>query len=88
MCLRRLISELHGYGVEHLIMAGRTAQLNARDMQTNAGARYDLPKNTSFRLDDVVVVPSRCCGQRDSHVVALIENRVYKIEVETGCGHA
>ena len=42
MCLKALVFELAGFGVREIVMEGRTAQLNLRDVRTVAGARYEL----------------------------------------------
>ncbi|SFW12004.1 hypothetical protein [Amycolatopsis australiensis] len=56
LCLQRLVAELHGVGVEHLVAEGRTVQLNARDVRTVQQARFMLPKGARFRLDHMLGV--------------------------------
>ncbi|MCQ8194642.1 hypothetical protein [Streptomyces rugosispiralis] len=53
-CLNLLVSELHGFGVEHLFMEARDQVLNARDVATVQQARYALPKDARFRLDHLL----------------------------------
>lgn len=52
-CVRTLVLELHGYGVERLLMEGRTTALNARDVRAVQGARYELPKGSRFTIEHV-----------------------------------
>lgn len=50
-CLAALVSELHGRGVEHLLIEARAAKLNRRDITTVQGARFTLPQGSNFRVD-------------------------------------
>ncbi|MGB6162662.1 MAG: hypothetical protein WBF75_08850 [Pseudonocardiaceae bacterium] len=50
-CLAALVSELHGRGVEHLLVEARAATLNRRDVTTVQGARFALPQGSNFRVD-------------------------------------
>lgn len=98
VCLRRLVAELHGYGVSQLIMEGRAAKLNARDVQTVAGARYDLPRGASFRVDhtrgaaepllwaaDVIAGAVRASEEGRPDLRAPLDHCVYEIRIGSGC---
>lgn len=97
-CLHRLVVELHGYGVEHLLMEGRTERLNTRDVRTVQGARYTLPKGTQFAIEhrpgpkepllwaaDVVAGAVRQHREGDPECRAVLEQCLYEVEVVTGC---
>jgi hypothetical protein len=98
MCLHRLVVELHGYGVEHLLMEGRTEQLNIRDVRTVQGARYTLAKGTRFVIEhrpgplepllwaaDVVAGAVRQHREGDPECRAMLAQCLYEVEVDTGC---
>jgi hypothetical protein len=98
VCLRGLVVELHGYGVDHLVMESRAGTLNTRDVQTVAGARYDLPKGASFRIDhrrgpdepllwaaDVVAGAVRAGQNGRSDLRSPLEHCVYEVRVRTNC---
>ncbi|MBB3053545.1 hypothetical protein FHS23_004599 [Prauserella isguenensis] len=99
MCLRTLLLELHSYGAERLIMESRSKELNARDVKAVVGARYQLPKGTSFRVEhvpgpnepllwaaDVVAGAVRASREDESAPFrAVLEHCVYEISVDTGC---
>jgi hypothetical protein len=76
-CLTALVMELHGMGVEELLMEARTEALNGRDVRTVRGARYALPKGTRLQVEhvpgaveplfwaaDIVAGVCACCGHR------------------------
>jgi hypothetical protein len=50
-CLQRLVTELHGAEVTHLVVESRTVALNRRDISTVIGARFALPNH--FRIEHV-----------------------------------
>lgn len=97
-CLGQLVYELHGFGVELLVMESRTPALNRRDIRTVTGARYGLPKGTRFRIEHVKGAEEPLCwvadivagalrAQREGRpgLRELLDDCVYEIEVETGC---
>lgn len=97
-CLHQLVLELHGYGVERLLLESRTRILDARDVKTVQGARFALPKGSRFVIDhapgptepllwaaDVVAGAVRAQRQGDPEYRTLLEHCVYEIEVDTGC---
>ncbi len=89
--------ELHGYGVERLLMEGRTTALNARDVRAVQGARYELPKGSRFTIEhvpgpaeplwaaDVVAGAVRAHREGDPDCRALLEHCVYELDMDTGC---
>lgn len=97
-CLTALVPELHGFGVEQLFLETRTAELNRRDLATVQGARFALPRGSSFRIDHLpgstepllwvadivagVVGASRFGGPIR---LELLGERVHVLEVPTGC---
>jgi hypothetical protein len=100
-CLTRLVVELHGLGVGRLLMEARERELNRRDVRTVAGARYALPTSAVFRIDhefavnepllwaaDVVAgaVRSHRLGVHAPRV--LLDDCLYEVAIDTGCGHA
>lgn len=99
MCLSTLVSELHSYGAERLIMERRSQELNARDVRTVTGARYQLPKGTPFRVEHVAgpdepllwaadVVAGAVRASREDEWApfrAVLEHCVYEVSVDTGC---
>lgn len=42
-CLKALVPELHGFGIEELLIEARAPVLNQRDVSTVLGARLALP---------------------------------------------
>ena len=52
-CLRALVSALHGFGVQQLLIEARAPDLNRRDVATVQGARFALPKGSRFRVDHI-----------------------------------
>jgi hypothetical protein len=98
MCLHRLVVELHGYDVEHLLMEGRTERLNTQDVRTVQGARFTLAKGTRFVIEhmpgpqepllwaaDVVAGAVRQHREGDPECRAVLEQCLYEVEVATGC---
>ncbi|OXM45920.1 hypothetical protein CFP71_37670 [Amycolatopsis thailandensis] len=97
-CLRRLVLELSAFDVEMLVLESRTATLNARDVETVKGARFDLPKGTAFRVahepgkDEPLlwaadIVAGAIKAGKDGRLGyrRLIEDLVCEIAVETDC---
>jgi hypothetical protein len=100
-CLTRLIVELHDLGVGRLLMEARERELNRRDVRTAAGARYALPSSADFRLDhvfaaaepllwaaDVVAGAVRCHRLGRPAPRDLLDDCLYEITIDTGCGRA
>ncbi|MDQ3577698.1 MAG: hypothetical protein M3443_08890 [Actinomycetota bacterium] len=96
MCLERLVTELHGYGVTDMMVESRTPSLDARDVTTVIGARHNLPKGSSFRIDheagkgeplfwaaDIVAGAVRAHRQGDSICHAMLTDCLYEIAVPT-----
>lgn len=48
-CLQALVWELRGDGIQQLMMEAWSPELDARDVRTVIGARYMLPKSSTFR---------------------------------------
>jgi hypothetical protein len=101
MCLDKLALELHGYGMTQLVVESRTRQLNQRDVATVAGARFRLPMGTVLRVDhvagadeplfwaaDIVAGAIRAHREGRGNYRIYLEECVYEVEVDTGCGHA
>jgi len=97
-CLRRLVHELSAFDVEMLVLESRTATLDARDVETVKGSRFDLPKGTPFRVThqpgklepllwaaDIVAGAIRAGEDGRPGYRRLIEDLVYEIAVETDC---
>jgi hypothetical protein len=97
-CLTALVGELHGFGVQHLLIEARSANLNRRDVATVQGARFALPKGNHFRVDhvpgsaepllwvaDVVAGVVRASRQGSPIQLELLGERVHVLEVPTGC---
>jgi hypothetical protein len=96
-CLERLIFELHGYGVSHLVIEARSHQLNLRDIATVAGMRFKLPKGARLHVDhqtgteplfwvaDIVAGAVRAHREGQPSYRQDLDNCVYEIEVVTGC---
>jgi hypothetical protein len=96
--LAALVSELHGRGVEHLLIEARAAKLNRRDVTTVQDARFALPQGSNFRVDhlagsaepllwiaDIVAGAVRSSHQGGPASLELLGERVYILEVPTGC---
>ncbi len=97
-CLQRLVLELSTFDVEMLVLEARTTTLDARDVETVKGARFDLPKGTPFRVThepgknepllwaaDIVAGAIRAREDGRPGYRRLLEDLVYEIAVETGC---
>ncbi|KAA5825350.1 hypothetical protein ABT337_31230 [Saccharopolyspora hirsuta] len=98
-CLTQLVHELHGFGVDLLVLEARSAELNRRDVSTAAAARRSfLPKEAQFRVDhcpgplepmlwaaDVVAGACRAAYLGHSEFHDMLADRVYDIEIDTGC---
>lgn len=97
-CLRRLVLELAAFDVEMLVLESRTATLDVRDVETVKGARFDLPRGTSFRVAhergrdepllwaaDIVAGAIRAKKDGRPGYRRLIEDLVYEVAVETNC---
>jgi hypothetical protein len=98
-CLTQLVLELHGFGVDTLILEARTAELNHRDVLTAAAARRSfLSKNAWFRVEhrrgtiepmlwaaDVVAGACRAARLGRSEYRDILADQVYDIDIDTGC---
>jgi hypothetical protein len=97
-CLRALVSELHGFGVQQLLIEARAPDLNRRDVATVQDARFALPKGSRFRVDhipgsaepllwvaDVVAGVVRASRQGSPVQLDLLGERVHVLEVPTSC---
>ncbi|MER7015970.1 hypothetical protein ABT324_31445 [Saccharopolyspora sp. NPDC000359] len=98
-CLARLIHELHGFGVDLLVLEARSAELNRRDVSTAATARRSfLPKEAQFRVAhcpgplepmlwaaDVIAGACRAAYLGRPEFREVLADRVHDIEVDTGC---
>lgn len=100
-CLERLVIEAHALGVGAVVIESRTQVLNARDLRTVVGARYQLPKGQEFTIShvagvsepllwipDIVAGAVRLHRQGDPRCHAVLADYLYEVEVDTGCGHA
>jgi hypothetical protein len=100
-CLTRLVVELHSLGVTDLVMEAREAELNRRDVRTVIGARYGLPGRPEFRIshqfgavDPLLWAADMVAGAVRAHRLGrraardLLDDCLYEITIETGCGHA
>lgn len=99
MCLTTLSVELYGYGVTELLMESRTPQLDQRDVRTVAGVRQRLlPRGAEFRVDhqpgaaeplfwsaDIVAGAVRAHREGNPFFRELLRDRIYEIDVATGC---
>ena len=97
-CLTTLVSALHGFGVQHLLIEARSAELNRRDVATVQGARFNSPKDSNFRVDhipgsdepllwiaDIVAGTVQTSLQGGSAQVKLLGEHVHLVNVLTGC---
>lgn len=98
MCLKHLVVELHSYGVSELFMESRTHTLDRRDIRTVTGARFSLPKGAQLRVchrpgveeplfwvADIVAGAVRAHYEGDPEGRQLLKDRLYELQVETGC---
>lgn len=96
-CLTRLVLELHGDGIDELMMEARTPALDARDVATVVGARYLLPKGSKFRVDhqpgadmplfwaaDIVAGAVRSSRLGRASYQESLRHCVYEVEIATG----
>lgn len=99
-CLTQLATELHGLGVDTLLLEGRDPDLDGRDARTVAAARQSvLPKGATLRVGhclgpaepllwaaDVLAGACRASlvGRGGEHREALAE-RIYDVHVDTDC---
>lgn len=80
------------------MVESRTPQLNQRDVATVAGARFQLPKGTEFRVDhragpeeplfwaaDIVAGAVRAHREGQANYLKFLGECVYEIEVDTEC---
>ena len=97
-CLEHLVPELHGYGVNTLVMEARTPGLDQRDVHAVIGARRALPKGTAFTVKhtvgaaepllwvaDVLAGAVRASRHNDPSYRAILAERIYDFDVATGC---
>ncbi|MGH3095568.1 MAG: DUF3800 domain-containing protein [Streptosporangiales bacterium] len=95
-CLKRLVWELHGSEMDELYMEARTRALDTRDVRTVTGARYLLPKGTSFRVEhqpgavqplfwaaDIVAGAVRAARLGDGWYREPLADCVYEVDVDT-----
>lgn len=97
-CIKALVPELHGFGVEEMLIEARAPVLNRRDVLTVQGARFALPKGNRFRVEHVLgsvepllwaadiaagAVGANLQGERVH--LELLDDRVYVLEVDTDC---
>lgn len=99
LCLTRLVTELHTFEVDTLILEGRENELNRRDTRTVAGARQSLlGKEARFRVEhspgalqpllwaaDVVAGACRAEQEGRSEYRRALDERIYDIHLDTGC---
>ncbi|MFF4874227.1 hypothetical protein [Streptomyces sp. NPDC000961] len=97
--LTALIPELHGFGVDHLYIEAREAELNKNDISTVARTRQTvLPKGTRFRADhipgptepllwvsDIVAGAVRAQRKGDQQYIDLLGETLLDFEVTTDC---
>jgi hypothetical protein len=55
-CLAAVVGELHGFAVELFHMESRGPQLDVRDVEVVKGARFALPRGSSFHISHVLGV--------------------------------
>jgi hypothetical protein len=97
-CLRRLVHELHSFGVGELLIESRTNELDKRDVATVRGARYELPRGTRFRVDhqigakeplfwaaDIIAGAVRSELMGDSAYRHVLADRLYDVQLTTDC---
>ena len=101
-CLKKLADELRELQVGELVLERRTDKLDYRDRQTLGGLRMSLPKGTAFPeyshrpgtdvpqlwIADIIAGAVRMHRQGDSQYRDVLAERVYEINVATGCGDA
>ncbi|MGW3470884.1 hypothetical protein ACWDKQ_21060 [Saccharopolyspora sp. NPDC000995] len=98
LCLTKLIYELHSYGVNRLLMEGRSRALNDRDVATVRGARYELPKGAVFQIEhlpgsreallwaaDIVAGAVRFSREGSDSCRELLDARLYQIDLAIDC---
>ncbi|MGW5648990.1 hypothetical protein ACWEV3_29675 [Saccharopolyspora sp. NPDC003752] len=98
LCLTELVRELHGYGVDHLLMESRSRALNERDVATVRGARYELPRGAAFQIEhlpgsreallwaaDIVAGAVRTSKEGSNSCRELLEARLYQIDLAIDC---
>ncbi|MCI2422193.1 hypothetical protein MOQ72_32655 [Saccharopolyspora sp. K220] len=98
-CLTQLVLDLHGLGVDSLVLEARTAELNRRDVLTAAAARRSLlPKDGWFRVEhcpgavepmlwaaDVVAGACRAARLGRPEHREMLADQVYDIDIDTDC---
>lgn len=100
-CLQKLALELYGYGVSHLLVESRTAQLDRNDVATVVGVRFQLSRAAAIRVDhvagakeplfwaaDIVAGAVRADREGQSNYRLFLDGCVYEFDVATGCGYA
>ncbi|MFJ4014456.1 hypothetical protein [Streptomyces sp. NPDC090026] len=97
--LTALVSELNGFGVDHLYIEAREPTLNKSDISTIARARQTvLPKGSVFRADhvyghaepllwvsDIVAGAVHAHRKGDSQYTAMLGETLLDFEVTTDC---
>ncbi|WP_177226550.1 hypothetical protein [Saccharopolyspora shandongensis] len=98
-CLTSLVVELHGFGVDTLLLEARSANLNRRDVRTVTAARQSLlPTRARFHVDhcsgavepllwaaDAIAGICRAARLGRSEYRDMLADHVYDVEIDTGC---
>ncbi|SDZ41038.1 hypothetical protein SAMN05216215_107011 [Saccharopolyspora shandongensis] len=98
LCLGKLVPELHSYGIDRLLMEGRSRALNERGVTTVRGARYELPKGAVFEIEhlpgsseallwaaDIVAGAVRSSKEGSDNCRELLDARLYQIDLAIDC---
>jgi hypothetical protein len=65
-----------------MVMEYRTKELNARDVKTVVGSRFDLPKGAAFRVSHEIGAREPLCWAADIVAGAV---RIYRQSGDSGC---
>ncbi|EQD83717.1 hypothetical protein A8924_5783 [Saccharopolyspora erythraea NRRL 2338] len=99
LCLARLVVELHGAGVDTLILEARHKVQDAGDVRTVAGVRHAaLPRGTRFHVDhcpgthevllaaaDITAGACRADRLGQAEYRDVLADRIYDVCLDTGC---
>lgn len=95
LCLKAVVRELYGLDVEELHIETRERRLDARDVDTVRGARYELAASArfvvqhelgaaepAFRAADVIAGAVRTAHLGDATYRKVLGDRLYELEIK------
>lgn len=98
-CLAKLVEETRGFGLENLVLEGRTAELDRKDRKVVAAVRRSLPKGSHFPqyehqvgtearllwIADLVAGVVRADRDGEPEFKQIMAEQLYEIDVRTDC---